>query len=78
MSLGDSASNPMLSRVLVKLSGEALAGEAGFGIDPATLKDTAAEVSAAASGVQLSLVVGGGTCFVVRRTPGSGQWVSTA
>ena len=53
----------MLSRVLVKLSGEALAGEAGFGIDPATLKDTAAEVSAAASGVQLSLVVGGGNLF---------------
>ena len=53
----------MLSRVLVKLSGEGLAGEAGFGIDPATLKETATEVASAATVVQLSLVVGGGNLF---------------
>ena len=63
----------MLSRVLVKLSGEALAGEAGFGIDAATLKDTAAEVSAAASGVQLSLVVGGGNLFRGAQDTGLGD-----
>lgn len=53
----------MLSRILVKLSGEGLAGDAGFGIDPATLKQTATEVAAAATAVQLSLVVGGGNLF---------------
>lgn len=53
----------MLSRVLVKLSGEALAGNAGFGIDPTTLEETAAEVADAASRTQLSLVVGGGNLF---------------
>ncbi len=53
----------MLSRVLVKLSGEGLAGGAGFGIDPATLKQTAMEIAAAATVVQLSLVVGGGNLF---------------
>ncbi|MCY3623439.1 MAG: UMP kinase [Gammaproteobacteria bacterium] len=50
----------MLSRVMVKLSGEGLAGDAGLGIDPATLKETAAEVAAAARDAQVSLVVGGG------------------
>lgn len=53
----------MLSRVLIKLSGEALAGEARFGIDPATLEATAREVAAAASDAQLSLVIGGGNLF---------------
>ena len=50
----------MLSRVLVKLSGEALAGNARFGIDPATLAETAGEVAAVASVAQVSVVVGGG------------------
>ena len=45
---------------MVKLSGEGLAGDAGLGIDPATLKETAAEVAAAARDAQVSLVVGGG------------------
>lgn len=52
-----------MSRVLIKLSGEALAGRAGFGIDPATLGGAAAEIAAAAAGVQMSLVVGGGNLF---------------
>ena len=53
----------MLSRVMVKLSGEGLAGDAGLGIDAATLKATAAEVAAAARDAQVSLVVGGGNVF---------------
>ena len=53
----------MLSRVLVKLSGEALAGDAGFGIDAATLEETATEIAAAATVVDLSVVVGGGNLF---------------
>lgn len=49
------------NRVLVKLSGEALAGQEGFGLDPTVLSYVAQEVAAVnASGVQCALVVGGG------------------
>ena len=51
-------------RILLKLSGEALAGGAPFGIDAARVKELAAEVAAvAAAGVQIGLVVGGGNIF---------------
>jgi uridylate kinase len=51
-------------RILLKLSGEALAGEAKFGIDPDRLDALAAEIAAAArAGVELGLVVGGGNFF---------------
>ncbi len=51
-------------RVLIKLSGEVLGGATGFGIDAPTLSRTAAEVAAAAAtGVETSLVVGGGNLF---------------
>jgi uridylate kinase len=51
-------------RILLKLSGEALAGGAPFGIDAARVKQLAAEVAAvAATGVQVGLVVGGGNIF---------------
>jgi uridylate kinase len=51
-------------RVLVKLSGEALMGEADYGIDPAMLKRVAAElVEVAATGVQVAVVLGGGNIF---------------
>jgi uridylate kinase len=51
-------------RILLKLSGEALAGGAPFGIDAAVVKELAAEVAAvAATGVQVGLVVGGGNIF---------------
>lgn len=51
-------------RVLLKLSGEALMGSLGYGIDPAVVEDIAQEVSAVmASGVQLAIVVGGGNIF---------------
>lgn len=49
------------SRVLIKLSGEALAGKAGFGLDPEVLIYIADEVSKVhEAGVQVALVVGGG------------------
>jgi uridylate kinase len=55
---------PVYRRVLVKLSGEALAGGQGFGLDPETLARVAAEVAAlAGSGVQTAVVVGGGNFF---------------
>ena len=51
-------------RVLLKLSGEALMGEAGYGIDPVVLARLAQEVSdACALGVEISIVVGGGNIF---------------
>lgn len=51
-------------RVMLKLSGEALAGEQGFGIEPATIQSICSElVEAASLGVQLSLVIGGGNIF---------------
>jgi len=51
-------------RILLKLSGEALAGGAAFGINAVRVKELASEVAAvAAAGVQVGLVVGGGNIF---------------
>ena len=51
-------------RVLLKLSGEALAGGAPFGIHADRVKDLAAEVAdVAGSGIQMGVVVGGGNIF---------------
>lgn len=60
-------------RVLVKLSGEALAGDAGTGVDPASLASLAEEVlSIHALGVQIAVVVGGGNFFRGRMADGWG------
>ena len=59
-------------RALVKVSGESLAGEQGFGIEPAVVKKLTEEVGAVhAAGVHLGLVVGGGN--IVRGTVASQQ-----
>jgi uridylate kinase len=51
-------------RILLKLSGEALAGKQGFGFDPTTLDSMSKAVSEAReSGVQTGIVVGGGNIF---------------
>jgi uridylate kinase len=51
-------------RILLKLSGEVLAGGASFGIDAQRVKDLAREVAdVAAAGVQIGVVVGGGNIF---------------
>jgi uridylate kinase len=51
-------------RVLLKLSGEALMGDLGYGIDPKIVQNIAQEVAeVVASGVQLAIVVGGGNIF---------------
>lgn len=51
-------------RVLLKLSGEALMGEADYGIDPGTLSRLAAEIHEVADlGAQVGVVVGGGNIF---------------
>ena len=51
-------------RILLKLSGEALAGEQGYGIDPQVITGIAAEIKEVAElGVQVALVIGGGNIF---------------
>ena len=55
---------PSFTRVLLKLSGESLAGDQGYGIDPLTINAIAREISeVVAQGVQLALVIGGGNIF---------------
>ena len=52
------------TRILLKLSGEVLAGGASFGIHAERVKELACEVSeVAATGVQIGVVVGGGNIF---------------
>src|SRR5215468_7578870 len=51
-------------RILLKLSGEALAGGASFGIDSERVKELAQEIAGVAStGIQIGVVVGGGNIF---------------
>jgi len=51
-------------RILLKLSGEALVGNQGYGIDPEIVKNTAAEVKEIYKlGVQIGIVIGGGNIF---------------
>ena len=51
-------------RVLLKLSGEALMGDQGHGIDPAIVQSIATDVAqVVAHGTQLAIVVGGGNIF---------------
>ena len=55
---------PTFKRVLLKLSGEALGGDQGYGIDPKTIDTIAREVKDVVEcGVQLALVIGGGNIF---------------
>lgn len=55
---------PAYKRILLKLSGEALMGDQGFGISPQTLKYVADEVrSLTEIGVEVAVVVGGGNIF---------------
>ena len=55
---------PVYRRVLLKLSGEALMGEVGYGIDPQVVNRIAREVKEVHYlGVEVALVVGGGNIF---------------
>lgn len=55
---------PRYHRVVLKLSGEALAGEKGFGIDPSVIKSFCEELKEVHDlGVELSIVVGGGNIW---------------
>ncbi len=70
----------MIKRVLVKFSGEALAGEEGYGIDTQILKFIASEIKELVdNGVEVAIVVGGGNIIrgvsaaadgIIKRTSG--------
>ncbi len=60
------------SRVMLKISGEALMGDQGFGLNPPTVARIAAEVKAVQElGVEICMVIGGGNIF--RGLAGSAQ-----
>jgi uridylate kinase len=60
-------------RVMLKVSGEALAGDEGFGISPDVVKSIASEVAeAAVSGIEVAVVVGGGNFFRGAEKEGNG------
>ncbi len=51
-------------RILLKISGEVLTGEGGFGIDPSVLRQIAHEIKEVrALGVEMAIVIGGGNIF---------------
>ena len=52
------------SRVLIKISGEALMGKSGYGLDPPTVERVADEIKAVHNfGIEICLVIGGGNIF---------------
>ena len=60
----DGKETPQYSRVLLKLSGEALMGSQGFGIDPDVVASIAGEIRDVHSlGVEIAIVIGGGNIF---------------
>ncbi len=64
MTAGADARRPAYRRIVLKLSGEALAGSQGYGIDPPVLDRIGEEVRDVADlGVQLAIVIGGGNIF---------------
>lgn len=64
---------PKWTRVLLKLSGAALAGEKGFGLDSEVVSRIAAEVGdVCALGVDVAIVVGGGNIIRGERTSATG------
>ena len=64
--------DPAYSRVLLKISGEALMGDQGFGLHPPTVAKIAEEVrSVQELGVEVCMVIGGGNVF--RGLQGSAQ-----
>lgn len=66
-------------RVLLKLSGEALMGDLGYGIDPVVVSSIAQEVAQVVSeGIQLAIVVGGGNIFRGVKAASAGMDRATA
>ena len=56
--------DPIYKRILIKLSGEALMGDLGFGLDLKTVQNIALDIkSVTESGTQVCVVIGGGNIF---------------
>lgn len=65
---------PKYKRVLLKLSGEALMGDLGYGIDPTVVRSMAAQVLALVQhGVEVSVVLGGGNIWRGLRASSQGM-----
>jgi uridylate kinase len=70
---------PAYRRIVLKLSGEALAGSQGYGVDPAVLVRIGAEVREVVDlGVQVAIVIGGGNIFRGLAASAGGMDRSTA
>jgi len=55
---------PRYQRILLKISGEMLTGDGGYGIDPAVIQKIAQEIKEVKNlGVQVAIVIGGGNIF---------------
>jgi uridylate kinase len=72
--VSENISQPHFRRILLKLSGEALMGQAGYGIDPDVLQRVSQEVKEVHDlGVEVALVVGGGNIFRGLRASAGGM-----
>ena len=62
--IDETSDKPLYPRVLLKISGEALMGDQGFGLNPPTVQRIAAEVKKAHDKrIQICMVIGGGNIF---------------
>ena len=72
-------SKPVFKRILLKLSGEALQGQQGFGICPSVLDSIAQQVKEVWElGVEIAIVIGGGNIFRGLKASASGMDRATA
>jgi uridylate kinase len=70
---------PMYKRILLKISGEALAGKKGSGLDQDVLNGTAEEINSIRKlGIEIGLVIGGGNIFRGLSAAASGMDRTTA
>lgn len=69
--------NPKYKRIILKLSGEALSGGKGFGLDEKTINNIAHEIKTVQEiGVEVAIVVGGGNFWRGRSTEGMDRTTS--
>jgi uridylate kinase len=62
--MSETGKQPVYKRVLLKLSGEALMGDADYGIQPEVISRFAKEIAElSAQGIELGIVIGGGNIF---------------
>ena len=71
--------SPKYKRIVLKLSGEALAGDKGYGVDHATVRSIAEDVKEAVDmGIEIAIVVGGGNIWRGAAASKTGMDRSTA